>query len=205
MNKVPAPTRGNLLLAKNTLRLSQQGYELLDKKRNILIQELMGLIEAAKGIQGEIDDAFAKAYAALRRSNIAVGSERVEAVSRAVSLDNVVNIKTRSIMGVEIPVVTSEKAASGPPFSFYTTTPSLDIAYKKFLAAKELSLRLAQIENTAYRLAWSITKTQKRANALKNIIIPRYTFIVGHIQNFLEEKEREEFARLKAIKKKREG
>ena len=45
------PTKGNLILAKNSLALSRQGYDLMDKKRNILIRELMDLIEQAADIQ----------------------------------------------------------------------------------------------------------------------------------------------------------
>ena len=44
-------------------------------------------------------------------------------------------------------------------------------------------------------------QTQKRANALKNITIPTYTGLVKDISNALEEKEREEFTRLKVIKR----
>lgn len=49
------PTKGNLIAAKNSLKLATMGYGLMDKKRNILIRELMGLIDEAKGIQSEID------------------------------------------------------------------------------------------------------------------------------------------------------
>ena len=52
------PTKGNLMLAKNSLALARQGYDLMDKKRNILIRELMNLIDEARGIQDEIDTAF---------------------------------------------------------------------------------------------------------------------------------------------------
>ena len=53
----------------------------------------------------------------------------------------------------------------------------------------------------AYRLANSIKRTQKRANALKNITIPRYEALTRNITNALEEKDREEFTRLKVIKR----
>ena len=62
------PTKGNLILAKNSLALSRQGFELMDKKRNILIREMMELIDQAKDIQAQIDETFRTAYAALQKS-----------------------------------------------------------------------------------------------------------------------------------------
>ena len=66
---------------------------------------------------------------------------------------------------------------------------------------KELTIRLAEIENSAYRLAYNIKKTQKRANALQNITIPKFEKLAKEIQEYLEEKEREDFTRLKVIKR----
>ena len=63
--------------------------------------------------------------------------------------------------------------------------------------------RLAEVENSVYRLADSIKKTQKRANALKNIMIPRFEETVKFITNALDEKDREEFSRLKVIKRQK--
>ena len=77
----------------------------------------------------------------------------------------------------------------------------MDAARESFLKVKDLTVRLSMVENSAYRLAMNIRKTQKRANALKNITIPSYTILVKDISNALEEKEREEFTRLKVIKR----
>ncbi len=82
---------------------------------------------------------------------------------------------------------------------------SLDQAKAEFEKVKELSIRLSMIENAAIRLAANIKKTQKRANALKNITIPRYETLTRDIQNALEEKEREEFTRLKVIKRMKQN
>ena len=65
---------------------------------------------------------------------------------------------------------------------------------------KELTRQLAEVETSIYRLAESIRKTQKRANALQNIVIPNFDRTVRFISDALEEKEREEFVRLKVIK-----
>lgn len=205
MNPNAFPTKGNLILAKNSLALAKQGYELMDKKRNILIRELMDLIEQAKEIQSEIDSYFSSAYKALQRANIEMGIDVVDSFAHAVPIENTITIKSRSIMGTEIPLVEYDKSASEhPAYAFYSTKESLDMARSDFLRVKELSIKLSMIENSAYRLAYNIKKTQKRANALQNITIPMYSELVTTISNALEEKEREEFTRLKVIKRTQE-
>lgn len=195
------PTKGNLILAKNSLALSRQGYDLMDKKRNILIRELMDLIDRATDIQAEIDKTFTSAYRSLQKANIQMGIHEVEAISETIPVEESIQIKRRSVMGTEIPYVEYEKGDQKPPYEFYGTKISLDEAKAQFDRVKELTIRLAQIENSAYRLAHNIKKTQKRANALSNITIPRFERLTKDIQNALEEKEREEFTRLKVIKR----
>ena len=195
------PTKGNLILAKNSLALSRQGYDLMDKKRNILIRELMDLIAEASDIQEEIDATFTSAYRALQKANIQMGIHEVERISEAVPVENSIRIMRRSVMGTEIPKVEYEKGELKPAYSFYGTKMSLDEACQQFNRVKELTIRLAEIENSAYRLAYNIKKTQKRADALQNITIPKYEKLSKEILEYLEEKEREEFTRQKVIKK----
>ena len=186
MNPNTFPTKGNLILAKNSLALATQGYGLMDKKRSILLRELMDLIDQAKDIQSEIDTTFTEAYKALQKANIELG--------------NGIRIKARSIMGTEIPLVQYEPEPLNLTYAYYSTRESLDEARAKFQKVKELTIKLSMVENSAYRLANNIKKTQKRANALKNIVIPRFTRTFKFITDSLEEKEREEFSRLKVIK-----
>ena len=188
------PTKGNLILAKNSLALSRQGYDLMDKKRNILMRELMHLAAEAADIQEEIDSTFTNAYRALQKANVQMGIHEVEQISMTVPVE-------RSIRITEIPKVEYEKGEQKPAYSFYGTKMSLDEACQQFQRVKELTIRLAEIENSAYRLSYNIKKTQKRANVLQNITIPKYEKLTKEIQEYLEEKEREEFTRLKVIKK----
>ena len=198
------PTKGNLMLAKNSLALAQQGYDLMDKKRNILIRELMDLIDEARDIQDEIDSAFNYAYQCLQRADIEQGINLVSQLAYTVPIENSIVIQTRSIMGKEIPHVKYTPANVMPTYSFSTTRESIDLATKAFQKVKDLTVKLSMVENAAYRLATNIKKTQKRANALQNITIPMYTNLVYTISNALEEKEREEFTRLKVIKRMKE-
>lgn len=195
------PTKGNLILAKNSLALANQGYDLMDKKRNILIRELMDLIEEAKDIQEQIDTTFTKAYASLQRANIEHGISKVEELAYTVPIENSIRIQTRSIMGTEIPHIKYDQEQNHLTYALGNTHESIDIARDAFREVKELTIKLSMVENAAYRLAANIKKTQKRANALKNITIPTYTALVYNITNELEEKEREEFTRLKVIKR----
>lgn len=118
MNTNAFPTKGNLMLAKNSLTLAKQGYELMDKKRNILIRELMNLIEEAKTIQSEIDATFTEAYQALQQANIEVGIHSVQEIAKAIPVEDSVRIKTRSIMGTEIPLVSCEEEKKSPITAF---------------------------------------------------------------------------------------
>ena len=200
MNLNTFPTKGNLIAAKNSLALAKQGYGLMDKKRNILIRELMGLIEEAKDIQKQIDVTFKAAYEALMYANIELGIDFVSDVAGAVPVEDSIKIKTRSVMGTEIPLVRFDDADMKPTYSYYSTRESLDKARVCFNEVKRLTVKLSMVENSAYRLATNIKKTQKRANALKNITIPTYESLTKNITNALEEKDREEFTRLKVIK-----
>ena len=197
------PTKRNLILAKNSLALANQGYELMDKKRNILIRELMELIDQAKDIQEQIDSTFTHAYKCLQHANIEHGISLVSQLAYTVPIEDSIKIKSRSIMGTEIPLVDYTPDENQPTYSFSTTDESIDRAREAFRKVKELTIKLSMIENAAYRLATNIKKTQKRANALKNITIPTYTTFVSSISNALEEKEREEFTRLKVIKQRK--
>ena len=193
------PTKGNLMLAKNSLALAKQGYELMDKKRNILIRELMDLIDQARTIQEEIDSTFAYAYQCLQKANIENGINTISQIAYTVPIEDSIVIQTRSIMGTEIPHVKYTPKTPVPTYAFSATKESAD------RKVKDLTVKLSMVENAAYRLASNIKKTQKRANALQNITIPMYTQLVSSISNALEEKDREEFTRLKVIKRRKQS
>lgn len=197
-----APTKGNLLAEKKRLELARTGYELLDKKRNILIREMMQLIDTASALHGRIESTFGEAYAALQRANI-TGGIRAD-LAEDVPIDDSLEIRYRSVMGVEIPIVgCDETVPTVPPYGLAESNSALDEAYLRFAEVKQLSAVMAEVENSVYRLADAIKKTQKRAKALKNIIIPEAEQSVREITAVLEEKEREEFSRMKIIKNRK--
>lgn len=193
------PTKGNLMNVKKSLQLARMGFDLLDRKRNILIRELMGLIDVAKSLRSQISSTYSKAYFALQRANTTLGL--IEEIEKSIPVEHGLEIQYRSVMGVELPIVKLD-APKEPDFcyGFAGTNSQLDNAYLCFHKVKLMTAQLAEIENSIYRLAHAIKKTQSRANALKNIIIPDFEFSSKFITNALDEKDREEFSRLKVIK-----
>lgn len=198
-----APTKANLIRAKNLLDFSQKGFELLDKKRNVLIREMMGLMDKAKDIQSRIETIFEEAYKALQIVNVSMGVNNVEEIAISVPTVEEFEILSKSVMGVELPMVKYERRELETYYGFFRTNPALDIAVTKFDEVKYFIYDLAEIENSVYKLAIEIKKTQKRANALEKIQIPKYQDQVKFIEEVLEEKEREDFFRLKRVKQRK--
>ena len=196
------PTKGNLMSAKNSLKMAAMGYDLLDRKRKLLLRELSQLTEKENALKSEISDTFSSAYVALREANITMGIDRVGALAASIPEVHDIDIKFYSVMGVEIPMVRATgEVRIRPSMSLYQTNLSLDEARHHFIRVRDLTLKLAEVRSGVKRLQQNVMKTQTRANALKNIMIPRYTGLIAEISAALEEKEREEFARLKVIKR----
>ena len=174
----------------------------MDRKRNILIREMVLLLDKAQKLRGSIEDTYETAYKALQRINITLGV--TEPLGNAIPIENGLEISYRSVMGVELPIITLETTSKSElSYGLAQTNSYFDYAYKCFNKVKELTVILAEVENCIYRLAIAIKKTQKRANALKNILIPKFEEQEKYITNSLEEKEREEFFREKVIKRQK--
>lgn len=192
------PTKGNLMKARKTLALCRMGYDLMDRKRNILIREMMQLMENAQILRNSVESSYKEAYAALQEANVTLGV--IDKFAESIPIENGIEITYRSVMGVDIPDVTLMNSKNFVPYGFYSTNSLLDKAYVSFTKVKNITVMLAEVDNSIYRLAIAIKKAQRRANALQNILIPKFEGTVSYIIDSLEEKEREEFSRLKVIK-----
>ncbi|MBQ7598190.1 MAG: V-type ATP synthase subunit D [Clostridia bacterium] len=196
------PTKANLMNTKKSLELAKLGYDLMDRKRNILVREMMQLIDKAKDVQSQIGETYAAAFDALKRATLNLGS--LARFVSAVPVADDIEIDYRSVMGVELPTVQlKEQTVDVRAFGFLETNADFDEACRRFSEVKALTASLSEIESSICRLADAVKKTQKRSNALSNIMIPRFEATVKQISEALDEKEREDFSRLKVVKRQK--
>lgn len=200
-----APTKANLLKVKDNLKLSKVGYNLIDKKRTVLIKEMMQQIEKAKKVQNDLKVMFEQAYKMLQEANITMGVMEVQDVSYGMDTSENFDISYKSVMGLDVPRVKyTVKEDKTPNYSMHMTNEYVDKAIVEFEKIKYLVYQLAETENTVYKLSIEIKKNQKRAHALDKIQIPDLSETVKYISATLEEKDREDFFRLKIIKKRKQ-
>ena len=98
-----APTKSTLMSAKNSLDFSKSGFELLDKKRNVLIREMMSYVDKARVLQDRVNETFSKAYKALEFANINSGITNIQDIAMTVEEAKDYDMLFKSVMGVEIP------------------------------------------------------------------------------------------------------
>ncbi len=195
------PTRAVLLEARRSLALTRQGHDLLERKRQALIAYAQDMLAHAEDVEGRLDQAFQAAYEALGRARMSMGVERVEWVALGIAGEAQVEITERSVMGVPVPAVRPRPHAFRLQYGLGGTTAAIDQTAQAFHKLFPLVCQAAELETAALRLAREIKRTQRRVNALQNILIPRYESIVARVEAALDEKEREDFYRAKAVKR----
>ncbi|HNR25522.1 MAG TPA: V-type ATP synthase subunit D [Methanobacteriaceae archaeon] len=198
------PTRMELLKLKQREKLAVKGYSLLKEKRNALIMEFFNILERVKGSRDNVSQKLQEAYQDLTAAQIIMGDLAVKKAAMSVTESVDVDIDSRSVMGVVVPLIESETAQRTiveRGYGFMDTSVKLDEAAKKFEESIQLIIELGEIEKTILLLAGEIESTKRRVNALEHIIIPRLENTVKYIEMRLEEMERENFVRLKMIKK----
>ncbi len=197
------PTRMELLSLKNRTKLAVKGHGLLKEKRDALIKEFFDILDRVKGVREDAERSLKEANEALLEAQIAMGDLAVRKASLSVKESIDVDIKSRSVMGVSVPVTNvkmEERSIIDRGYSFSDTTIQLDEAAKKFEESIKFLIELGEVEKTIFLLAEEIEATKRRVNALEHIMIPRFENTEKYIDMRLQEMERENFVRLKMIR-----
>jgi len=195
-----APTKTNLLKLRNDLKFAQQGYELLDQKRNILIIELLALVDQTVDFQNRVEKALAKAYEALEEAVFDMGKLKVQYLTGAVNVSTDITVRSRRVMGVSLPVIETEFTEHAPYYSLMGNSFWIDSSLYFFKEVLKLLGKLSELKISVLRLANEVKKTIRKVNALEKIAIPDLAETVHFIQSRLEENERDMFVLMKMVK-----
>jgi len=198
------PTRSNLIRMKKELQFAREGYQILDRKREVLTTELVRMAHDATELQKEMWLLQDQAYATLEKAQLTMGEEHVEWAALAAHKSVDVQLSFRGIMGVAVPTIKASGTPPEMPYSLGDTSATLDEAHAAFRKVLVLVPELARLVTAVFRLANELRKTTRRCNALQHIFIPEYEAIVTFIISSLEEREREDTFRLKLLKNRTE-
>lgn len=200
-----APTRTNLTRLKGDLAFADEGYELLEQKREILVVELKRFTARAMEAQKRADEELEKAYAALKEAELASGLSGVASAARAVNVEADIRLKMRRVMGVAIPAAKLDLKDTPPYFGPQATSVWTDEAIVRFKNALASIAQLAEARISVIRLAREIQKTIRRVNALERVFIPDYTETIKYVEDSLEEADRESFFITKLVRDRLEA
>lgn len=197
-----APTKSNLLSLKRQLVFAEEGYDLLEQKRQILILELMSRLPRAQAAERAATEALRRAYAALREAQWAAGSENLDRAALGAAAARELELTGQHLMGMRIPKVVCRTPPATAPYGVGGTSASMDLAVLRFADLLPHLGELAELQNAMIRLARELRKTQRRCNALSKIFIPVYRETITYIAGTLEERERESLTILKLIRER---
>ncbi len=191
-----------LLALKNRMALAERGHKLLREKRDSLIMEFFNAIAEIKEAREKVDTTLKEAFSALTQAKMLMGPSRVVEFAYASGVRAELTISTRSMMGVRVPVLSVEQENPEMAYSLPDSSAKLDVMSSKFSEALRTIVRLAEIESTVKRLALEIERTKRRVSALETVVIPRLDATARFVKLALEEREREDFYRIKMVKER---
>lgn len=205
MERIELPaTRDNLIRLKDELEFAQNGLELMDQKKEILVRQISSLAFRADGVRREMHERLRVAYKHLQEAVVLHGEATVESTGTGLRAEERLRVRERSLMGVVLPQVQIELPVLQPGYGLYFTGSAIDATAAAVHRAMELAGELAEVEVSTERLIAELKKTLKRINALAHIHVPRYQATIKAIETCLEEKEREDLFRLRRIRKRAE-
>jgi len=195
-----APTKSNLLQVKEQLSVVENGYDLLEQKREILVMELMHMVEKVKLLEREIEKTIEKAYPALKNMLMAIGGDRIEHIAHTVKYDFTITEKPVTIAGMGFSSVNVQLPEQQLFYSLLGSYADSDKVMVEFFELLKLLTEMASIRTIVWKLANEVRKTQRRVNALDKMVIPQTKETKNYIESVLEERERENIFVLKSLK-----
>lgn len=198
-----APTKANLMKAKNQLSLINEGYDILDKKRKALIGQYNAKINQRNELNKIVNSCIKDVKKNIKKAIVTTGEDRLKSIALSVPLDESIILKEKKFMQTKIFEIDFDSKKLDLSYSLNLTNSLFDEALLSLNDLKEKVYKLAELDTTIKNLDTEIKKTSKKVNSLEKVQIPNYKAIIKSISSQIEEREREEFSKTKMIKDKK--
>lgn len=206
MAKIPT-TRMELLARRSLLELAWQGYDLLERKRAALMQEMMQAVDTVMADADALQKAADSARFALARAELIAGTEAIRSAALITRQELSLQVESVNVMGVKVPRIEQRhvsRSMLARGYAITGTSLTVDETATAFEAEIDAIINMAESELRLRRLITEIQRTLRRINALEHLLIPRLKAERNYIQTVLDERERSDHFRLKMAKRLRE-
>ncbi len=194
------PTKLELIRLRRSIDISRRIYKILEDKKEVLLRKLTESVKEARKVREKISGNLLESYRPLVKAYMDMGVTKMDAIALSTPTSVEVDVKLLRMMDVQVPTLKVEHEPQSARYGISDTSPYLDEAVRKISGLLADILKAAELENSIFRIAAELERTQRLINALEYIIIPSYEEAIKFISMILEEREREEFVRLKKLK-----
>ena len=200
MSLKAAPSKMNLIKFRRTLAFLRRAHDLLEEKRDLLLLEVNRRVGEASKRRVDLNKLLTDAYKSLDSAALTVGTKEIESAGKVPLLSFELKASTKKIMGVTTTSLKVTDMKKILPYNISKPTVLIDDTADKFQQSLTMIVKVAELESTLIKLVEEVKRTQRRINALEQFLIPRYVLAVSTITSILEERDREEFVRVKKVK-----
>ena len=197
-----AATRSAALALTDERALMRQGYEFLDEKRMLLAAEMLRGLSQYEALHAELVQALTDAQAALRQALLRHGLDGLQAYPPMTPSPAAPRTERSLFLGVPLLAATLAPVAGTEPPAV-DASPEARFCRAAFVAALPLLTRLAAGSNNLERLAAEYRRTERRARALENVLLPEIDSSLATIEGQLELADQEEALRIRLAGRRR--
>jgi V/A-type H+/Na+-transporting ATPase subunit D len=199
--KVP-PTKSSLLELKKQIVILEEGYDLLERKKEILTRLVFDRLKFYRQLREQTSTSLVETYRWLGITQMRMGSQNLRQIALRLKPALKIKILPRSNLGVEYPSIQVTKLPL-EPVGLLASDASLDETRSHLIDTISLCAKLGEAEISLLRMLEEQRKTQKRVNALKYNVIPRHKDTIKFIESSLEEEERNTLFQIKILHAKK--
>ncbi|MDR7482321.1 MAG: V-type ATP synthase subunit D [Armatimonadota bacterium] len=195
-------TRTALLAARAAHALAARGQEVLARKRDALLQEMLRSAREVLAARQDLAALAAEAVTALAAARGHEGPDGLRSAAAAATREVLVDVEVRNVWGVRVPTVHTAPVVRRPAdrgYGLLGTSASVDDAAEAFERLVGVALEHAPREVRLRRLAAEIRRTGRKVNTLQYVLIPRLAREERTIAGALDEQEREDLFRLQLL------